>query len=279
MVCHNANHRRVAGLGHPSSTYYLGHMHIRSMPSGHYSRQEKALPPFDVEVLLPVHNEGASIERTMRGMYSEISQVAHAGFIVCEDGSRDNSKEVLRDLSEHLPIRLNLSNARKGYSRAMREGMDMLEAEFLLCLDSDGQCDPADFARFWNIRESADVIIGWRTHRADPLVRRILSRFFLVLYNGIFHAPVHDPSCPFVLMRKPVAKRLAEELGEMQEGFWWEFVARACRRGFSVRELPIHHRLRSTGVTQVYKWQKMPGIFLRHVAALGSIWHQTRPNV
>ena len=93
------------------------------------------MPAFDVEVLLPVHNEGASIERTMRGMFSEISKVAHAGFIVCEDGSKDNSKQVLRNLSEQLPIRLNLSSARKGYSRAMREGMDMLEAEFLLCLD------------------------------------------------------------------------------------------------------------------------------------------------
>ena len=239
-------------------------------------RQEKLLPAFDVEVLLPVHNEGSSIELTIRGMHSEISKVAHAGFIVCEDGSRDNSKQVLRDLSEQLPIHLNLSSARKGYSRAMREGMDMLEAEFLLCLDSDGQCDPADFSSFWAIRDSADVLIGWRTHRADPWVRRIFSRFFFVLYQRVFRAPVHDPSCPFVLMRKAVAKRLAQELGEMQEGFWWEFVARACRRGFSVRELPIHHRLRSAGMTQVYKWRKMPGIFVRHVAALGTIWNQTR---
>ncbi len=233
---------------------------------------------FDVEILLPVHNEGANIERTIRGVYAEISKAANAGFIVCEDGSRDNSKQVLHDLSGQLPIRLNLSGDRKGYSRAMCEGMDMLEADFLLCLDSDGQCDPADFASFWDLRESADVLIGWRTRRADPLVRRIFSRFFLVLYQGVFRAPVHDPSCPFVLMRKPVAKRLVQELGEMQEGFWWEFVARAVRRGFSVRELPIHHRQRSAGVTQVYKWQKMPGIFLRHVAALATIWNQTRPN-
>jgi dolichol-phosphate mannosyltransferase len=241
-------------------------------------RQEKELSAVDVEVLLPVHNEAAQIECTIRGMYAEISKVARTGFIVCEDGSRDNSKQILRDLSVQLPIRLNLSETRKGYSLAMREGMDLLEADFLLCLDSDGQCDPADFASFWSIRESADVLIGWRTHRADPLVRRIFSRFFLLLYQGVFRAPVHDPSCPFVLMRKPVAKKLAQELGQMQEGFWWEFVARAHRRGFSVRELPIHHRLRSAGVTQVYKWQKMPGIFLRHVAALATIWNQTRRN-
>jgi len=232
--------------------------------------------PFDVEVLLPVHNEGESVEATIRGMFTELSRVARTGFIVCEDGSRDNSKQVLRDLAQQLPIRLNLSDARKGYSKAMREGMEMLEAEYLLCLDSDGQCDPGDFSSFWQIRESADILIGWRTQRADPPVRRIFSRFFFLFYQAVFRIPVHDPSCPYVVMRKPVAKMLAQELGSMKEGFWWEFVARAHRRGFTIRELPIHHRLRSAGVTQVYKWRKMPEIFLRHLAALFTIWKQTR---
>jgi dolichol-phosphate mannosyltransferase len=233
---------------------------------------------FDVEVLLPVHNEEEAIEATIRGMFAELSKVARTRFIVCEDGSRDNSKQVLRELARELPIRLNLSDARKGYSRAMREGMEMLDADFLLCLDSDGQCDPADFAGFWANRESADIVIGWRTHRADPLVRRIFSRFFFLFYQTVFRAPVHDPSCPFVLIRKPVAKLLSKELGSMKEGFWWEFVARAHRHGFTIREFPIRHRNRAAGNTQVYKWRKMPGILLRHLAAIWTIWNQTRPG-
>ena len=233
----------------------------------------------DVEVLLPVHNEGESIEATIRGIYAELSHSATMGFIVCEDGSKDNSKQVIRRLAEELPIRLNLSDARKGYSKAMREGMEMLDAGFLLCLDSDGQCDPKDFAKFWANREAVDVLIGWRKDRADTFVRRAFSRFFFVLYQIVFRAPVHDPSCPFVLVKKPIAQRLALELGDMQEGFWWEFVARAHRHGFTIREIPITHRLRASGATQVYGWRKMPGIFFRHVAALAKIWNETRPAV
>jgi glycosyltransferase involved in cell wall biosynthesis len=232
----------------------------------------------DVEVLLPVHNEGRSIETTIRGIYTELSPLLSVRFIVCEDGSSDDSKDVLRRLSAELPMRLNLSDARKGYSKAMREGMVMLEAKFLLCLDSDGQCDPKDFTSFWQQRENADVLIGWRTDRKDPPVRRIFSRFFYFLYQSAFSTPVHDPSCPYVLIRKTVAQTLAKELGDMEEGFWWEFIARAHRHGFTIREVPIHHRLRSAGVTQVYKWQKMPGIFLRHVAAIFKIWKETRPG-
>lgn len=231
---------------------------------------------FEVEVLLPVHNEGESIEATIRGIYAEMIPVAQTGFIVCEDGSRDNSKEVLRALAEELPLRLNLSEGRKGYSQAVREGMEMTEAGYLLCLDSDGQCDPKDFARFWAARGEADVLIGWRQRRADTMTRRAFSRFFHVIYQAAFHVPVHDPSCPFVLMRRETAQGLAPELGAMKEGFWWEFVARAHGHGYRLKELPITHRLRSSGVTQVYKWSKMPGIFLRHVAAIFAIRRETR---
>lgn len=238
---------------------------------------EAAKSPLELEVLLPVHNEGESIEATVRDMREDIAPVADFGFIVCEDGSRDNTKEVLNRLAAELPMRLNLSDARKGYSRAMREGMAMLQAPWLLCLDSDGQCDPKDFASFWQNRGKADLVIGWRVQRADTFVRRSFSRFFYVLYQGVFRVPVHDPSCPYVLFSQAVAHRLADELGDMKEGFWWEFVARAHRHGFTILELPVNHRLRSAGVTQVYQWKKMPGIFFRHVAALFKIWKDTRP--
>lgn len=228
-----------------------------------------------MEVLLPVHNEGGSIEDTIRTMYVELTKVACVGFIVCEDGSKDNTKEVLRRLANELPMRLNLSDARKGYSRAMREGMEMLEADYLLCLDSDGQCDPSDFSKFWRAKDSADIVLGWRVRRADAFLRRAFSGFFYLLYQMVFRVPVHDPSCPFVLFPKAVARKLAGELGEMKEGFWWEFVARAHRRGFRIVEMKVNHRQRSAGETQVYRWIKMPGIFFRHVGALWTIWKAT----
>jgi glycosyltransferase involved in cell wall biosynthesis len=230
----------------------------------------------DVEVLLPVHNEAESVEATIREIYEEFSPRVNVGFIVCEDGSRDNTKDILRKLAAELPLRLNLSDERKGYSRAVRDGMEMLQADYLLCLDSDGQCDPKDFRRFWDARSGCDVVLGWRVNRADTIVRRSFSRFFYLLYQLAFNAPVHDPSCPYVLMKKPVAQKLVGSLGAMQQGFWWEFVARVHRAGYKITELPVHHRLRAAGVTQVYRWKKMPGIFFRHVAAIYRIWAETR---
>jgi glycosyltransferase involved in cell wall biosynthesis len=236
------------------------------------------MPVPDIEILLPVHNEAESIGATVREIYDELSPRLKIGFIICEDGSKDNTRDILTNLSQDLPLRLNMSAARKGYSRAVREGMHMLEADYLLCLDSDGQCDPKDFWAFWETRAQFDIVLGWRVDRADNFIRRTFSRFFYFIYQVAFRVPVHDPSCPYVLIKKAAAARLVDELGAMQQGFWWEFVARAHRRKFKIKELPVNHRLRSSGVTQVYSWRKMPSIFLSHLLAIFRIWSETRKS-
>jgi hypothetical protein len=73
-----------------------------------------------------------------------------------------------------------------------------------------------------------------------------------------------------------VIDTLVPELGEMKQGFWWEFTARVHRRGFSIREFPVNHRGRSAGKTQVYRLNRLPGIGYRHFVALFKIWFQTR---
>ena len=231
----------------------------------------------ELQILLPIHSEGESISGTIREIYDVISPIARAEFILCEDGSKDNTKEVLREVAETVPAKLLLSDARKGYSRAVRDGMAELTAPFLLCLDSDGQCDPADFTEFWKHRNDVDVLIGWRVKRADTILRRVMSRTFLGAWKSLFRAPIHDPSCPFMLARKEVIRNVSPKMGAMHEGFWWEFSARVTRAGYSIREIPVHHRNRAVGVTQVYRLKKLPRIGYLHFLALFQILRETRP--
>jgi glycosyltransferase involved in cell wall biosynthesis len=230
----------------------------------------------EIEILLPVHNEAESIESTIRELYEELSPRVRVQFIVCEDGSRDKTEEVLTRLSSSLPMKLIMSKERKGYSRAVKDGMQELDADYLLCLDSDGQCDPKDFWPFWDARQNCEVVLGWRVDRADNWMRKGMSRGFYYIYQLFYHTPAHDPSCPYVLAGKPVIQRLVGELGEMQQGFWWEFVARVHRRGYTIKELPVRHRERAAGRTQVYKLRKLPGIGYHHFMALFKIWAQTK---
>ncbi len=230
----------------------------------------------ELEILLPIHNEAESIAATIREIHEELKPFVCVRFILCEDGSKDNTKQVLTDIATELPARLFLSDSRKGYSRAVRDGMMQQEAPYLLCLDSDGQCDPKDFQKFWDLKDSADILIGWRVDRADTWMRKTMSRTFYRIWKLLYRCPIHDPSCPFVLARREVIQELWPAMGAMQEGFWWEFTARAHRLGFSIRELPVHHRDRAAGVTQVYRLKKLPGIGYRHAVALFTILSETR---
>ena len=118
------------------------------------------VPNPELEVLLPVHNEAESIEHTVREIADEFSPRLRFQFIVTEDGSTDGTREILSRLSQNIPMKLIMSPARKGYAPAVADGMRQLEAPFLLCLDSDGQCDPKDFWPFWDTRHKSDVLIG-----------------------------------------------------------------------------------------------------------------------
>ena len=154
----------------------------------------------ELQILLPVHNEAESIAATIGEIYEELSPIVQVEFLLCEDGSKDNTKQVLRKVAQAVPAKLLLSDERKGYSRAVRDGMMETEAPFLLCLDSDGQCDPKDFRTFWENRGQADVLIrmarapgGYRTAKNDvsgilcnmeKIVSGTHSRSELPLYTG-----------------------------------------------------------------------------------------------
>src|SRR5262249_38307564 len=157
---------------------------------------------------------------------------------------------VLKKLTEALPLKLIFDPVRKGYSRAVIDGIFATDSEWVAFIDSDGQCDPADFAQFLSLRENADIVIGWRNPRSDPWIRKTMSRTFALVYRILFDVPVRDPSCPYLLVHRPALdKILFGNVGILKQGFWWEFVARACGARLRIVETPVRHRARSSGVT------------------------------
>lgn len=116
----------------------------------------------ELQIVMPIHNEGESIGATLHEWYNELSPRVRLEFVACEDGSTDNTKAVLTQLSHDLPIKLLMAEGRKGYSRAVIDGFAATLAPYVLAVDSDGQCDPKDFWQFWERRDQGDVAIGWR---------------------------------------------------------------------------------------------------------------------
>jgi len=226
----------------------------------------------ELQVILPVHNEAAGITATLEEWYAQLSPLASFQFIVAEDGSKDNTREVLQHLAARLPLLLNFSDKRRRYAGAMLAGMRQSVAPYVLAVDADGQFDPKDFLKFWQLRHDVPFLIGWRQTRADVWPRKLMSWTFKMFHHSLFATSLHDASCGYVLMTRATVLALLPHLGKVPEGFWLEVTAIAKKKGIPLAEIPINHRPRATGTTVVYKLWRLPAIAWRNAIGLLSIW-------
>ena len=112
-------------------------------------------------------------------------------FLAIDDGSRDDTLKLLKRLQEQLGSRMEIhTRENRGHGQTCLEGYRIASERkipFVFQFDSDGQCDPQYFFRFWRDRDKYDVIYGKRTHRDDGW-RRVLAsivlRFSLLASSG-----------------------------------------------------------------------------------------------
>ena len=155
----------------------------------------------NLSLILPVHNEVASLERMLSEWHSFLHKIPglHHVFIICEDGSIDGTKELIVELEHQYPIIKNSVSWRRGYGQAVRDGIGLAKTDYVLCIDGDGQIGPDQMTEVWSRRSEDHFLMGWRCPRVDPAVRLIYSKLFKVYHRLLFPNGLHDPSCPFVL--------------------------------------------------------------------------------
>jgi dolichol-phosphate mannosyltransferase len=233
-----------------------------------------------VDVVLPAHNEEGAIAEVLREFY----RVAHdeggvdLRFVIAEDGSSDRTREVVTSLSTEFPLFLLPQAPRKGYSRGVLDGIRATSAPLVAFSDSDGQCDPADLVRLIDALGDHDMVVGFRHPRDDSFFRRAISRAFRLVYERCFFVRLKDPSCPFLVIRQEAIEGVLRGTpGILQQGFWWEFNARAQAAGLSVAQIPVHHRSRVAGKTQVYQLRKLPRIAGEHLKGLFTLRKELLP--
>jgi glycosyltransferase involved in cell wall biosynthesis len=222
-----------------------------------------------LSVVLPVYNERNNIEIVVKEWKEKLDKlkIEHE-LIICEDGSTDGTSEFLRQIKNRYSLILNQAQKRRSYGGAVIDGIKSAKCKHILCVDSDGQCDPNDFSKFWKNRNKADIIIGWREKRADSFQRKVYSNLFKIIFKLLFPVKIHDPSAPFVLFQKQSVLKLDKHLKFLKEGFWWGFIAASYKLNFTICEISVSHRKRLSGQTVVYQFQKIPSIAVRNLIGL-----------
>ncbi|MCC6176393.1 MAG: glycosyltransferase family 2 protein [Chloroflexi bacterium] len=222
-----------------------------------------------VSAVLPAYNEVASIERSVRRVVSVLEALMDDfEVIVIDDGSRDGTARVLADLIETEPrLRVVTHAVNHGYGAALASGFDAARSDVIFMTDGDEQFDVREIGRFLAaLDESTDLAIGWREKRADPPVRLLNAWGWKLLVNSLFGYTARDVDCAFKLFRRHVWDSLTVHAHGAT--FSAEFLVKARRLGFRVRELPVQHFPRTAGSASGAR----PAVIARAFVELFQLW-------
>jgi glycosyltransferase involved in cell wall biosynthesis len=181
-------------------------------------------------ILIPARNEAASIARVVRGC-------CHAGFSVCVIDDASNDETALLASAAGARV-LGFGGSYHGKTAALRHALASLpdSIEWLFFLDGDGQHNPADLERFWNVCAHADLVIGNRLPNAAhmPLLRRWTNCAMSTLLR---RSGIRDSQCGFRLIRRAWLGSWLPKGNHFQ--FETEIALLAAARSCRIINLPI----------------------------------------
>ena len=198
-----------------------------------------------ISVVVPVRDEELTVERLYDELAQALSERGEAWEVVfVDDGSRDGTHAALVRLHAGTSnVRVVRLRRNLGKAAALDAGFREVEGELVVTIDGDLQDDPAEIPRLLaKLDEGYDLVTGWKTHRNDPLARRVLSRVFNTVTGWLSGVRLHDMNCGLKAFRVDVAREL-DLYGELHR-----FVpVLAHDLGFRVTELGVNHRPREHG--------------------------------
>ncbi len=166
-----------------------------------------------ISIVFPIYNEEENILPLLNATLPVISNITKDFEIIfVDDGSKDKSPDILKQLSKEKYIKVYTLKKNLGKATALYVGFQKATKDIIVTMDSDLQDDPREIPFLvQKIYEGYDFVNGWKKkkhiEKGDRL-KRLPSLFFNNLTYLITKVNVHDYNCPFKAYRKQVAKDL-----------------------------------------------------------------------
>ena len=202
----------------------------------------------DISVVVPLYNE----EESLPELYRWIEKVMKAnGFsfevIFVNDGSTDNSWQVIEDLSKQSENVKGIKFRRNyGKSPALYCGFKEAQGDVVITMDADLQDSPDEIPGLYKMitEDGYDLVSGYKQKRYDPLSKTLPTKLFNATarkISGIHN--LHDFNCGLKAYRRDVIKNI-EVYGEMHR--YIPYLAKNA--GFDkIGENVVHHQARKYG--------------------------------
>jgi glycosyltransferase involved in cell wall biosynthesis len=203
-----------------------------------------------LSIVVPLYNEAESLPELCSWIDRVMKENAFSyEMIFVNDGSNDNSWEVLKQLSTQYSTILAISFARNyGKSAALHEGFSKASGQVVITMDADLQDSPDEIPELYRLitEENYDLISGWKQKRFDPISKTIPTKLYNAATRKLSGVHLHDFNCGLKAYKIEVVKTL-RLYGEMHR----YIPVQAKWNGFTkIGEKVVQHQARKYGVTK-----------------------------
>lgn len=212
------------------------------------SIEEGTLLP-SLSVVVPIYNESENLPLLIEAIHQALVPTSIDYEIICvDDASTDGSAEILRQFAQQ-DGRLKAVLLRRNYGQTagMAAGFDYAQGSIIVTMDGDLQNDPADIPLLLErLEQGYDLVSGWRKHRKDNRVTRLLPSMVANWLIGVMTGvKLHDYGCSLKAYRTEVIKDM-NLYGELHRFL----PALAFIEGAKITEIPVNHHPRRFGTSK-----------------------------
>ena len=197
----------------------------------------------------PAHNEAANLRGLVEEALDTLPSLAETfEVVIVDDGSRDETPQIADELASADPRVRAVHHPRNlGYGAALRTGFAASRFDLIAFTDGDRQFRVVDIGRLTARYRAggADVVVGYRIRRADPLVRTLYARVYRLANRVFFRLSVTDVDCACKLFRRDALRGINVESGGAF--FSAELLIKLRASGRAVVEVGVPHYPRTAG--------------------------------
>ena len=205
----------------------------------------------DLSIVISLYNEEESLHELVEWIESVMQKEGYVyEIIMVDDGSKDGSWKIVKELSEKNPCIRGIRFRRNyGKSAALYHGFKAAEGRVVVTMDADLQDSPEEIPEMYRmvVDEDYDIVSGWKKQRFDnKLTKNIPSKLYNATARWVTGIKLHDMNCGLKAYRNEVVKNI-EVYGEMHR--YIPYLAKNA--GFDrITEKAVHHQKRKYGVSK-----------------------------
>ena len=205
----------------------------------------------DISIVISLFNEEESLPELIQWIEGVMKKEGYKyEVIMVDDGSRDKSWDVIKELSKNnAAIRGIRFRRNYGKSAALYHGFAAAEGKVVVTMDADLQDSPEEIPEMYRMvmEEGYDIVSGWKKKRHDnKLTKNLPSKLYNWTARKITGIKLHDMNCGLKAYRNEVVKDI-EVYGEMHR--YIPYLAKNA--GYDkITEKPVQHQKRKYGYSK-----------------------------